>query len=213
MNPGNSQLIVFTRLPCEGRNKTRLIPALGAAEAAMFHDRLARHTIHRAATFCASAKDVELVIRLDGGSTHDGKAWLGDYDFREQGAGDLGERLERAVRDAFSRGASKVLVIGTDCPELDSANLADAMDLLNHHPLVFGPACDGGYYLIGLSLPCSAVFRNIAWGGADVLRQSIAAAQTAELSVGLLKYLPDVDVPEDLPAAERALGQIGISTQ
>ncbi len=203
----NCQFIVFTRLPCEGRNKTRLIPALGAAGAAMFHDRLARHTIRRAANFCLNNQDVELVIRLDGGSAQDGKVWLGDYDFREQGAGDLGERLERAVREAFAEGVSKVLVIGTDCPELDEPILAAAMELLSHHSLVFGPAYDGGYYLVGLSEPNSIIFQSITWGGADVLAQSLAAAETANLSVGLLRYLSDVDVPEDLPAAEVALGK------
>ena len=207
MNPGNSQLIVFTRLPCEGRNKTRLIPALGAAGAAMFHDRLARHTIRRASEFCIAAENTRLVIRLDGGSIREGQAWLGDYEFQEQGTGDLGERLELAVRNAFLEGAGKVLVIGTDCPELDSSCLAEAKELLDHHPLVFGPAYDGGYYLVGLSEPCPLIFQDIAWGGPDVLAQSLAAAETARLSVGLLGFLADVDVPEDLPAAEVALGQ------
>lgn len=147
------------------------------------------------------------MIRLDGGSTHEGRAWLGDYDFREQGAGDLGERLERAVRDAFTEGANKVLVIGTDCPELDSSVLSEAMDLLTDHPLVFGPAYDGGYYLVGLSEQCPAIFQNIAWGGPEVLAESLAVAKAAGLSVGLLGYLADVDVPDDLPAAEVALGQ------
>jgi uncharacterized protein len=207
VNLGNSQLIIFTRLPCEGRNKTRLIPALGAAGAARFHDRLARHTIRMAEIFRLTTKDTKLVIRLDGGSIQDGKAWLGDYDFREQGEGDLGERLERAVRDVFAEGANKVLVIGTDCPELDEATLVEAMDLLNHHSVVFGPAYDGGYYLVGLSEPNSIIFQNITWGGADVLAQSLAAAEMEKLSVGLLGYLSDVDVPEDLPAAEVALGK------
>jgi uncharacterized protein len=207
MTCGESQLIVFTRLPCEGRNKTRLIPALGAAGAAAFHDRLARHTVQRASAFCVASQNVKLVIRLDGGSAQAGQAWLGRLDFREQGEGDLGERLVRAVRDAFTEGANKVLVIGTDCPELDAATLNQAMDLLDHHPLVFGPAIDGGYYLVGLTKPDSVIFENIAWGGADVLTQSLAAAESAGLGVGLLGFLPDVDLPEDLPAAEVALGK------
>lgn len=205
MNPGGTHLIVFTRLPCEGRNKTRLIPALGAAGAADLHDRLARHTVGRVCTFCQAHGDVKLVIRLDGGSPHDGKEWLGAHDFREQGGGDLGERLERAVQDAFSEGAGRVIVIGTDSPELDHATLAEALELLDHHLLVFGPANDGGYYLVGLSAPSTIIFQNIAWGGTEVLAQSLAAARKAGFRVGLLGSLPDVDVPEDLPAAEIAL--------
>ena len=205
MRIGKPQLILFTRLPSEGRNKTRLIPALGAAGAALLHDRLARHTVRCAEAFCLASLQVHLVIRLDGGSAEDGVAWLGHYDFREQGEGDLGERLELAVNDAFAEGANKVLVIGTDCPELNVATLAEAMNVLEHHPLVFGPALDGGYYLLGLTKPCPQIFHNIAWGGAEVLAQSLAAAESAQRSVGLLAYLPDVDVPEDLPAAMLAL--------
>jgi uncharacterized protein len=207
VNPAKSQLLVFTRLPCAGRNKTRLIPALGAAGAAQFHDRLARHTLQRVGAFCRTAEEVKMVIRLDGGTPGEGHAWLGNYNFREQGEGDLGERLERAVRDAFTEGARKVLVIGTDCPELTAAHLAGAMELLNHHPLVFGPAHDGGYYLVGLAQECPQIFHNIAWGGAAVLSGSLAAAEQAGLGVGLLETLSDVDVPADLPAAEIALSR------
>jgi uncharacterized protein len=163
--------------------------------------------IRRASAFCRSSAETKLVIRLDGGSIHEGRAWLGDHDFREQGPGDLGERLERAVRDAFAEGARRVIAVGTDCPELNSATLSEAMELLNHDPLVFGPAFDGGYYLVGLSEPCPLIFQGIAWGGPDVLAQSLAAAGTARLSVSLLGFLSDVDVPEDLPAAEVALEQ------
>lgn len=108
--PAN-QLVVFTRLPCEGRNKTRLIPALGAAGAARFHDRLARHTIGRARDYCGSS-GARLVIRLDGGTPADGLEWLGGHIFEEQGNGDLGARLDRAVRTAFDDGARSVVVIG-----------------------------------------------------------------------------------------------------
>lgn len=208
MNPADSHIIVFTRLPCEGKNKTRLIPALGAHGATMFHDRLARHTLSRVSGFCLSHPEARLVVSMDGGSVRDGKEWLGEYDIREQGEGDLGERMERAVHDAFAGGARKVLVIGTDCPELDHSTLQRALDMLDHHPLVFGPAHDGGYYLVGLSEPVSIIFQDVVWGGPDVLAQSLAAAGKSKLAAGLLEYLSDVDVPEDLPAAELALGEI-----
>ncbi len=199
--PHQKQLIIFTRLPCPGRNKTRLIPALGEEGAAEFHDRLARHTFDRASAFCHSVSDSKLIVRLDGGSPADGRNWLGECDIREQGGGDLGERVDRAVNDAFLEGACQVVVIGTDCPELDERILGDAFEALLTHAQVFGPACDGGYYLLGLSAPCPAVFQNIDWGGPEVLRQSLAAAPGA----GLLETLPDVDVPNDLPAAMIAL--------
>lgn len=205
MSPLVSQLIIFTRLPREGRNKTRLIPALGAAGAARFHDRLARHTLRRAHQFC-TACGIQLVIRIDGGTPADGVDWLGNHVFKEQGEGDLGTRLDRAVNAAFGGGAQRVIVIGTDCPELDQATLQSAFDRLAHDPIVIGPAYDGGYYLIGLSKPVPTLFHNIDWGGSQVFAQSLAAAKTAGQSVGILHFLADVDVPDDIPAAEIALG-------
>lgn len=196
------QLIIFTRHPCPGRCKTRLIPTLGDEGAAKFHERLARHTFVRAKAFCQNDPNSSLIIRLDGGTPEEGRNWLGECDIRAQGGGDLGERLDRAVSEAFQEGARQVVVIGSDCPELDERILVEAFNALREHPLVFGPACDGGYYLVGLSAPCPAVFHNIKWGGSEVLRQSLAAAPDAYL----LEILPDVDVPEDLPAALVALG-------
>lgn len=170
----------------------------------MFHDRLARHTIGRAHRFC-QANGVELIIRLDGGTPEDGTKWLVNHTFKPQGEGDLGERLRCAVQDAFDHGSQRVVVIGTDCPELDQQTLSAAFAILLEYPVVFGPAFDGGYYLVGLTQPSPALFENIDWGGSQVFAQSLAAAQSAGLAVGQLGFLSDVDVPEDLAAAEIAL--------
>lgn len=204
MSLSPNQLIIFTRLPLPGRSKTRLIPALGAEGAAHFHDRLARHTLKRALEFCSSTA-TQLVIQLDGGTIQDGITWLGNYHFQEQSDGHLGDRLDRAARAAFAAGAQRVVIIGTDCPELDQDTFTHAFKLLDDFPVVFGPAFDGGYYLIGLTAPNSAIFQGIDWGTSQVLAQSLAAAQFQSLAVGQLNELPDVDHPEDLAAAEIAL--------
>lgn len=202
-------LIVMTRLPREGRNKTRLIPELGAAGATAFHDRLARHTIAIASFFCAGENNRRLQIHIEGGSPAEARDWLGDHtlDCREQPDGDLGKRMEKAVTEAFAGGAGKVIVIGTDCPSLDEATLDEAERLLDGHDLVFGPALDGGYYLIGLREPCPGVFANIPWGGDGVLAASLEAARAAGRKTALLRPLADVDRPEDIIAAEESLSR------
>jgi len=201
-------VIVMTRLPCAGRNKTRLIPALGAEGAAEFHDRLARHAIGRASSFVLSTPGARLLVRLEGGTPIEGKIWLGDnrVDCREQGTGDLGERMELAANEAFSEGAKRVVIIGTDCPSIDEGVLSKAFTALEKSDLVFGPALDGGYYLLGLAKPVSAIFKNIPWGGDEVLEKSLLAARDEGLPTALLNSLPDVDTPEDLPAGHAALG-------
>lgn len=197
-------LIVMTRFPREGKTKTRLIPALGAAGAMEMHNRLARHAVARASSF-ARVRSANLQVHLADGSPADGRKWLGKLDFHRQAAGDLGERMQAAVERAFAGGARRVAVIGTDCPELDESTLAAAFDALADADCVFGPAADGGYYLVGLAKPAGEIFHNISWGGPEVLAESLAAADRAGLRWKLLGILPDVDFPADLPAAERAL--------
>ena len=203
-------LLVMTRLPREGRNKTRLIPALGAAGATAFHDRLARHAVALASSFCTVENNRKLMIHIEGGTSAKARDWLGDHtlNFREQSDGDLGKRMETAATEAFAGGAEKVIVIGSDCPSLDESTLSEAERRLDGHDLVFGPALDGGYYLIGLRKPCPEVFANIPWGGVSVLAASLEAARVHNRDTALLQPLADVDLPEDLPAAMAALGSV-----
>ncbi len=202
---GSDVLIVMTRLPCEGRNKTRLIPVLGAAGATALHDRLARHTLSRVNAFIMRS-GARLQVYLDGGSPEAGRAWLGDVECFEQSEGDLGKRMQTAVECAFSEGARRVVVIGTDCPSIDEDILKDAFQSMEAAEIVFGPAVDGGYYLLGMSRPCDEVFTGIDWGSGQVLEQSVAAAGAAGCRTVFLTELRDVDVADDLEAAELVLG-------
>lgn len=194
-------LIIMTRLPREGENKTRLIPALVPVGATQFHDRLARHAIGRASSFAMMRPGTRLSIHLAGGSARDGREWLGEVDCRIQPEGHLGQRMQAAVEQAFSDGAGRVVVIGTDCPSLDESLLGEAFDALERQDLVFGPAADGGYYLVGLSKFCHGIFNDIDWGGSQVLNQSLVAARREGVHAALLEVRPDVDLPEDLVSA------------
>lgn len=198
-------LIIMTRLPREGRNKTRLIPELGPAGATAMHERLALHTIGRASAFIMLNPNIALRILVEGGTATEAQEWLGGGDCREQTSGDLGARLHSAVHDAFTDGARRVIVIGTDCPSIDENILTESFQILEKTDLVFGPAADGGYYLVGLSQECPQVFENIEWGGPKVLAQSLDAAHTAKCKTVLLSVLEDVDVPDDLTNAEKSL--------
>ncbi len=197
----------MTRLPRTGRNKTRLIPAMGPEGATAFHTRLAFHAIGRASSFCTIHRNAKLTVRLEGGTSIEGKSWLASdsLDCREQSPGDLGWRMESASNEAFEEGADRVVIIGTDCPSIDESILKAAFDALADADVVFGPAADGGYYLVGLRKPTPFIFQNIPWGGCAVLDESLTAAKNAGLVVLLLDVLSDVDTPDDLPAAEKVL--------
>jgi len=198
------RLILFTRFPQPGRAKTRLIPCMGAEGSAQLQREMTEHALSRAWPV-VKRRGVKLEVRFEDGSQADMRRWLGRaFTFVPQGQGDLGERMLRATNDAFRTGMDAVVVIGADCPELDAALIERAFDALRSHPVVFGPAKDGGYYLVGLRQPLPALFQGIAWSTGSVLADSIARARQLGIEPRLLPELSDVDEPADLPAWKKA---------
>ncbi len=192
------KLILFTRYPVAGHTKTRLIPALGAEGAADLQRQMTERTLRTAENLAAESQ-LELEIRHAGGSGEQMKNWLGPHlIYREQGAGDLGEKMSRAMTEAFQAGYHQVTVIGADCPGLSPEILANGFSRLADHSLVLGPAADGGYYLLGLARPCPGLFSNRSWGSNLLLSETMTAAKKLALKFYLLEELADVDRPEDL---------------
>ncbi|GAC1468967.1 MAG: hypothetical protein NVSMB9_12200 [Isosphaeraceae bacterium] len=194
------RLIVFTRFPEPGKAKTRLIAHLGAAGAADLQRRLTAHTLASALVLLERA-GVGIEVRFDGGSETAMRAYFGDgVSYRPQGAGDLGERMARSVAVALNEGASRVVLIGSDCPGITPDLLERAFTSLVEDPdrVVLGPALDGGYYLIGLGRERPELFREISWGSDRVLNQTETVARSAGIPLVFLEPLADVDRPEDL---------------
>jgi rSAM/selenodomain-associated transferase 1 len=111
--------------------------------------------------------------------------------------------MDRSVRDSVASGVSKVVVIGTDAPDLGEHSLRLAFAALDSADLVLGPATDGGYYLIGLTKSQPALFHKIGWGSDRVLRETIERAKEQGLRFVLLDLLSDVDRAEDLSLLQR----------
>ena len=198
------RLIVFTRYPEPGRSKTRLVPALGPDGAADLHRRMARHTLSWAKRLEGS-RPVDTRVRFTGADQAAMADCFGSqFSYEPQGDGDLGLRLERAFRESFQGGCRRVIVVGTDCPQLSLRIVHQAFEHLRDHDLVIGPATDGGYYLIGLARHAESLFADIAWGTETVLMQTLTLALQAKLSMAVLPTLADVDRPEDLPVWENA---------
>jgi len=194
------RLIVFTRWPEPGRVKTRLAAAVGAEEACWWHERLLDHTLAQ-----ARAWGGEVQVRVEGGAADDWDPCLGGLSWRRQGEGALGERIERALGEALREGAEAAVLVGSDCPGLDVGILAAAFAALEGEALVFGPARDGGYYLVGVRGRVPPVFEGVPWGGATVLRRSLELARSAGVGAALLTELANVDVEADLEEARRLL--------
>lgn len=196
-------LIVFARYPQPGVTKTRLIAALGADGAANLSHDMTRHTLDWADRLRKNDA-VSVEVRFTGGSaTLMQEAFGRDHAYVDQGDGDLGDRLARATNEAFARGAERVVVVGTDCPDLGASLARTAFQRLIDHDLTIGPADDGGYYLIGLRAPAPSLFAGVAWGTQTVLAETLARAAQSGLSYALTETLSDVDRPEDVELWER----------
>lgn len=191
-------LILFTRFPIAGRAKTRLIPVLGAEGAAKLHRRLTVHAL-RTAERSQLARGTRVQVHFEGADGRAMSHWLGDrFEFVPQTTGDLGQRMRCAFENAFAGGCGSVVIIGSDCPDLSPAILDQAFAALRDKPVVFGPATDGGYYLLGLRSPLAKLFLGPRWGTGTVLADSLEILSRAGLGYSLLKPLADVDRPKDL---------------
>ncbi len=194
----------MTRLPEAGRVKTRLIPALGPEGAAALHGALLRKTLHMANGH-ARQSVVEVEVRFTGGASAAVES-LGTEPmaiWREQQGTDLGDRMYVAIEAALKEGATAVIVIGTDCPDLSPEVLNRAWHSLDRCDLVLGPADDGGYYLIGMKQAEAKLFDGVDWGTAQVLRQTQDRCRELKKTFALLPMLSDVDEPENLIVCRR----------
>ena len=134
----------------------------------------------------------------------DGDEWpAGEFLKKVQTGRDLGERMEAAFSEAFAAGASKVVIIGSDCPELDAEMLEAAFDALDRNDFVLGPTPDGGYYLLGMKHTDDSVFRGIAWSTDAVRNATLQKIAAAGKTCALLPDLPDIDTEEDWRAYEQ----------
>lgn len=191
------RIIIFAKAPQAGRAKTRLIPALGGEGAARLAQRMLQATL--ATAQAAALGPLQLCLSPPPG--HPAWAefdWPAGVELRDQGDGDLGQRMARAVEAGVQLGLP-VLLIGTDCPQLTAQLLRQAAEGLARHDSVLFPASDGGYVLLGLRHSHPRVFAEIAWSSASVA--SSTRARLAELGWSLLEgpVLDDIDCPEDLP--------------
>lgn len=117
--------------------------------------------------------------------------------FLQQGS-DLGQRMKHAFEKLFSGGYEKIIIIGSDCYELNTSILNDAYEALSIVDLIIGPASDGGYYLLGMAKFIPVLFDNKSWSSATVYADTIKQAGQLNYTVQSLLTLNDVDVESDI---------------
>jgi len=193
-------LLQFARAPAVGRVKTRMMPQLTAQQACDLHCELVLWTTRQ--LVASRLGDVELWgTGARGHPLFKQCQELGVAAVSQQEGADLGERRYGALCAGLAR-YDKVILVGSDCPGLNDAYLKRAVAGLDTVPVVLGPATDGGYVLIGVRQVDRALFQDIAWGSAQVYRQTTDALQGLGMDWLALDTLQDVDRPQDLAAWE-----------
>jgi hypothetical protein len=192
----NEKAIVFVKAPRPGTVKTRLGQTMGPEAACAAYRRLVETLLQA----LASLPEVELRFAPDD-AEKEIRSWLRKgWHARPQGGGDLGQRMQRAFADAFAEGASRVVIVGSDCPEVVAGDIRQAWNELTNYDVVIGPAIDGGYWLIGLAREQPGLFQNIPWSSENVLAETLRRAKDADLRIQLLRILSDVDTEKDWKA-------------
>lgn len=191
---------VFAKAPVPGLVKTRLIPRLGAAGAARFHDQGIRRALDTARAAAIGA--VELCCAPDASDVYFQRlATAHGVALTSQGEGDLGERMWRALARGVGSHRAAIL-IGADIPALTPGDLQDAARALHSHDVVVAPAEDGGFVLIGVRTLPAPLFAGIPWSSGEVMTRLRRNLATLGLATAELRTLWDVDRPDDYARAE-----------
>lgn len=202
-------VILFTRVPVAGRAKTRLRSVLPPERCAELQWAMARDLVARLSPVTAQltvslgddARDLPRGDAVEARFRADLEAVCApgcSIDFEGQVGPGLGERMEHAIDSAFARGASRVLLLGSDLPHVGAPELLAAARAMERADGVLCPSEDGGYWLVGLSRPCHALFSSKRYGGSSVLQEALAAARADGLTMALGPRTTDVDTGRDL---------------
>lgn len=190
-NPQDQLLLIFTRNPEIGKCKTRLAAVIGDEAALEIYKFLLRHTV-----------SVTRGLRLDKRVCYSESIQQDDYwdphiyqKVLQEGS-DLGERMLRAFKQGFADGYDKIIIIGSDMYDLQSADLEEAFRRLDDAEYVLGPARDGGYYLLGMRATDPSLFINKDWGAPTVLEATLKDLENK--NPALLPVKNDIDVYEDI---------------
>lgn len=192
MTSTEEALLIFIKNPVKGKVKTRLAKTLGDDEALNIYQKLLSIT----QTQTMECNCARYLFYSDSIDTTDN--WQNNHYLKHIQIGDdLGERMLHAFEFAFKLGHSKVIIIGSDCPTIDTQLLNTALDQLNHKEVIIGPSEDGGYYLLGMNKLASGLFENMPWSQPHLFKQSLQFLKQNQISYHLLPVLNDIDTEED----------------
>jgi rSAM/selenodomain-associated transferase 1 len=189
----STALVIFVRNPILGQVKTRLAKDIGDERALAIYLQLLEHTLK----ITRSLSFRKFIYYADEVSDYD--LWsVPGYTKRMQSGTNLGERMLNSFKELFEQGFTRIVIIGSDCLQLQTENLQEAVTLLESNTAVIGPASDGGYYLLGLTKFYPELFVNKPWSTNQVFTKTIDDFNNQGISYALLEELSDIDDITDL---------------
>jgi len=187
MKPGG-QVYMFVRAPMIGVGKRRLAADIGDMAAWRFSRHTTRDVLRRISD--DPRWQTTLSVTPDRFASS-GRFWPANLPRTPQGQGDLGRRMVRALK---RHPHNPAIIVGSDIPALSADHIAAAFQALCTHDLVFGPAGDGGYWLVGARIPgrLGRLFQNVRWSSPRALEDTLAGLKPSR-RVAVLDVLDDVD--------------------
>ena len=190
-------LIIMAKAPDPENVKTRLATDLSDEERLKLYTRLLKDTIWK----LRAIPEVDTFINY---APKEGEGYFSriGLEIFPQSKGDLGERMYDAIKHVLDMEYGKAVLVGVDIPDLSDSIIEDAFHMLSINDVVFGPARDGGYYLVGLNEPIKELFVDIEWSTANTLKQTLKVAEALGLTVSFTDMLSDLDTIDDFKKVE-----------
>jgi len=189
-------LIIIAKHPEKGKVKTRLNGHLSDDKIVELYIYLLNNTVRKLKA--VPGIDTFIAFAPEGAR---------DY-FTEFGVrtislpdGDLGSRMLHAFQEVFHTGYQKASLVGADIPDLSVPIIRKSIELLSGNDIVFGPAKDGGYYLVGMRKLLREIFEDVPWSSGQTLEKSLEQARRFGYSVAFTEMLSDIDTIEDVKRA------------
>lgn len=187
-----NKLIIFVKNEEVGKVKTRLAKSIGNQKALQVYQRLVEHT-HDVTRSLPVNKEVWYSDEAENEDIWD----QGSFTKRVQKGDDLGHKMAYAFKTSFGKGATNVVIIGSDSADIDAEIIEVAFEKLAENDVVVGPARDGGYYLLGMNKFHPQLFEGVEWSTDKVLQSTLKTVEQLGLTYAKLKPLNDVDTIED----------------
>ena len=184
---------IFAKYWEPGKVKTRLAASIGNEAASDVYRAILNHLV----TSLNSAADRRAIAYTPADKAKEFSVFP-QWQQTPQSDGALGARMANYFSETFAAGAGRVVLIGSDCPDVTPKVISEAYEALTHADVVLGPTFDGGYYLVGMAQKFHDIFSDITYSTESVLEETLSLAKRNGINCHSLDRLNDIDEIDDL---------------